>query len=190
MRRPLALTALLAVVLAGCGNERRVAPELRPELSTQTQKLDFPAVGLALELPRNFTVSDTERPGVFRAAFGEATVSAFAYRRREQLPRNQKELDQALTRLEKATQERSQSFDLSGSSTLELDGARAVGLLGQQTISQSPLRTRSLHIFKGDAEYVIELLAPPREFERLDQRLLAMIRSTLDVTGEVSRAGS
>ncbi len=150
--------------------------------------LDYPAVGLSLELPRNFTVGGSAPPGVFRATFGAAVVSAFAYRRREELPGNEKELDEALERLERAAKARSSSFDLSGSTTLEVDGARAIALLGEQTISQSRLRTRSLHVFEGKAEYVIELLAPPREFERLDERVFELIRSSLEITGQVPPA--
>ena len=180
------LLALLAVASAGCGSERSPAPVLSAEPAEETKKLDYPAVGLSLELPRNFTVGKARRPGVFRATFGAAVVSAFAYRRREELPGSQEALDKALERLEKATKERASSFELRGSRTLEAGGARAIELLGRQTISQSPLRTRSLHIFKGEGEYVIELLAPPREFEGLDKRLSELIRNSLEITGNVA----
>ena len=180
---------LVFLAPAGCGNERSPAPELSAEpAAEETQALDYPAVGLRLELPRNFTVQETERPGVFRATFGPASVSAYAYRRREEVPGNEKELQNAAERLEKATQERSSSFELSRSHTLEVDGARAIELIGRQTISQSRLRTRSLHIFKGKAEYVIELLAPPDEFERLDESVTELIRSSLEITGKVPPA--
>jgi hypothetical protein len=188
-RRPLLLLLLLALAPAGCGNERSAARELTAGPAAATQRLDYPEVGLSLELPENFTVQEAKRPGVFRAAFGSATVSAFAYRRREELPRSQEELEAALERLEKAAKERASSFELSESRTREVGGARAIELLGRQTISQSPLRTRSLHIFKGRAEYVIELLAPPRQFDRLDKRVSGLIRSSLEITGEVSPLG-
>ena len=190
MRRgALILLVPLALGLAGCGNERRPAPELSAEPAKQTVALDYPGVGLRLELPRNFMVQEARPPGVFRAAFGPAAVSVFAYRRREELPSNEKELKEALVRLEKATGERSPSFELSGSRTLELDGALAIELLGRQTISQSRLRTRSLHIFKGKAEYVIELLAPGPEFDKLDKRVFGLVRDSLEITGEIPPAG-
>jgi len=180
---------LLALAPAGCGNERRPAPEVSAEPSEETQTLDYPGAGLRLDLPRNFTVQTARRPGVFRATFGPGSVSAFAYRRREELPGSDADLAKALERLETATKKRSSSFELSESRTLELDGARAVELLGSQTISQTRLRTRSLHVFKGKAEYVIELLAPPREFRSLDRRVLGLIRSSLELTGDVTPAG-
>jgi hypothetical protein len=177
---------LLAVAPLGCGNERSPALGLSAEPAEETKRLEFPAVGLTLELPRDFTVAKATRPEVFRATFGTAVVSAFAYRRREELPGSQKALEKALERLEEATKERASSFELRGSRTLEAGGARAIELLGRQTISQSPLRTRSLHIFKGEAEYVIELLAPPREFDALDKRVSELIRNSVEITGNVA----
>ncbi len=188
-RRALVLVLLLAVAPAGCGNERSAARQLTAKPAAATQRLEYPKVGLSLELPQNFRIQEAGRPGVFRALFGSATVSAFAYRRREELPGSQEDLEKALERLEKAAKERSPSFELSRSRTRRVGGARAIELLGRQTISRSRLRTRSLHIFKGRAEYVIELLAPPRQFDRLDERVSGLIRSSLEVTGRVSPAG-
>jgi hypothetical protein len=146
---------------------------------------------MSLALPRNLNVKDVARPGVFRAALGsQAVVSAFAYRRREQLPDTERELERALERLERAAKKRSPSFRLSRSRTTEVAGALAVELLGDQTLSQGRLRTRSLHVYKGKAEYVIELLAAPEDFERLDRSLFGLIRRSLAVTGEVEPAES
>jgi len=188
-RGPLVLLVLLAAAPAGCGNERRPAVGLSAEPAGKTTALEYPSVGMQLELPRNFAVQATPRPGVFRATFGSAALSVFAYRRREKLPESEQELQEAMERLETATKERSPSFELSGSRILELGGAPTIGLLGRQTISQSRLRTRSLHVFKGQAEYVIELLAPPREFDRLDKRVFGLIRDSLEITGTVAPTG-
>jgi hypothetical protein len=189
--RPLAAVCLLALALTGCGNEKSTIDELAAEPSAKTRKLDYPDVGMSLELPRNLNVKEVGRPGVFRAALGsQAVVSAFAYRRREQLPANERELEQALKRLERAAEKRSRSFALRDSRTTEVAGARAVELLGDQTLSQGRLRTRSLHVYEGKAEYVIELLAAPKDFERLDRALFGLIRRSLEVTGKVRPAES
>lgn len=183
------ILALLATLAAGCGNERSQVSELAAvSPSAQTITFDYPAAGLSLDLPRNFRVEKAKRPGVFRATFGGSVLAAYAYRRREELPGSQRELEIALKRLRKAAQERSPSLRIAQSRTLEVNGARAVELLGSQTISRARLRTRSLHIFKGRAEYVIELLAPPRDFEKLDARVSEAIDDSLEVTGKVAPA--
>lgn len=189
--RPAVLAALLpALTLAACGNERDIPTELVVRPSADTREHRFPAAGLTLELPDNVAVTEAERPGVFRAAVGEAVVSAFAYRRREQVPRTDRQLDKALERLERETKKRSDTFRLVRSRTTTVAGARAVELLGDQTISQGRLRIRSLHVYDGKAEYVIELLVPRAEFDRFDRALSPLIRRTLEVTGEVRRAQS
>ena len=190
MRRPLALAVVLVLSLGGCGNDKTQVSKLLAEPSQQTEELDYPDFGMTLELPRNMSVRPSQRPGVFRAAIAEAVVSGFAYRRREQLPRNERELEQAMKRLERAAQERSPSFKLVSSRTTKAAGARAVELLGDQTIARGRLRTRSLHVYKGEAEYVLELLAPRRDFERIDKAIFGVIRRSLDVTGEVRPADS
>lgn len=183
------ILALLATLAAGCGNERTPVSELAVvSPSAQTTTFDYPSAGLSLDLPRNFRVEEAKRPGVFRATFGGSVLAAYAYRRREELPDSQRELDQALQRLKKAAQERSPSLRIARSRTLEVNGARAVELLGSQTISRARVRTRSLHIFKDQAEYVIELLAPPRDFEKLDARVSEAIDDSLEVTGKVAPA--
>jgi len=188
VRRVLLAALLSLLALAACGNDRVAVTELVIRPSADAREHRFRSAGLTLSLPANMDVRAAGPPGVFRAALGEAVVSGFAYRRREQLPRTDRQLEKALDRLEKAAEERSPSFDLRGSSTLRVDGARALELLGQQRISQSPLRIRSLHVFEGGAEYVIELLAPPGEFRHFDRVVTPLLRRTLEVTGEVRRS--
>jgi len=189
--RPALLAVLLpALTLGACGNERSLVTDLVVRPSAQTREHRFPAAGLTFELPDNVEVKEAAPPGVFRATLGEAVVSGFAYRRHEQLPRTDRQLDKALERLERETEQRSDSFRLVMSRTTKVAGAPAVELLGDQTISQGRLRTRSLHVYDGNAEYVIELLAPRDEFERLDRDLFPVIRRTLEATGEVRRPES
>ncbi|CAN5573813.1 hypothetical protein BH20ACT19_BH20ACT19_05670 [soil metagenome] len=191
MRRP--ATALLApallacLVTAGCGNQRSEGLSLAAEPSEETVEHRYPEVGLAFELPRNVIVRATEPPGVFRGDFGGAVVSGFAYRREERLPGDDVELRTAKRRLERAAEERDRSFELRDSRTTEVSGSRAVELLGDQTISSGKLRIRSLHVYEGRAEYVLELLAPSEEFARLDPALFAVLRRSLVVTGRVKR---
>ena len=62
-------------------------------------------------------------------------------------------------------------------------------LVGDQTMSRARLRTRSLHVYEGRAEYVIELAVPIKDFDRLDRAVLSPIEASLEVTGEVREEG-
>ena len=188
MRSSAALTLTFAVVLlGGCGREKLSPPALEPEPAAATKQLDYPSAGLSLELPRNVSVRRSKPPGVFRGGLGEAVISAFAYPRREQLPRDESELRKAMERLGRAAEERAPRYRLRDAATTEVAGSRAVELVGDQTISSGRLRIHSLHVYKGRAEYVIELLAPRGAFARLDREIFPTIERTLEVSGEVRR---
>lgn len=186
MARPAtAVACVLAVaVLAGCGNERPQV-SLRPMFSGETREVDFPSAGIVVELPSELQTSPTEAPQIFRSALGRAVVTAYAYERAEQLPRDETELDAARERLEDAAAERAPTWELRSSRTLEVSGARAVELIGDQTISGGRLRTQSLHVYDEGAEYVFELLAPPRQFETVAQALFPAVEGSFEITGEI-----
>ena len=181
--------ALALASVTGCGNER-IEPrsfELDPSQTSRTVR--YPAAGLSLDLPRSFGVRRTPRPGVFRATLGEFFVSAFAYRRAEQLPRDDEELETARGRLERAVKARAKDYRLRSARTVRVAGARAVELVGDQTLSSRRLRTRSLHVFKGETEYVIELAAPTPAFPRVDRAVTPTVKRTLKLRGTVRSAG-
>lgn len=190
MVRPATMIACLlaALALAGCGNDR---PEvsLRAQLSGETREVRFPRAGLAVELPRELDTRPAEAPQVFRAAYGKALVSAYAYERAEQVPLDDQQLRAALTRLEAEAEQRTPSYVLRSSGTAQVAGGRALELIGDQMISGQRLRTHSLHVFIEGAEYVIELLAPRREFLRFDRALFPLVERTLAVTGAIRAEG-
>ena len=187
--RPPAVFVGLALLASGCGNERPADVPLARPLSSEAALHRFPAAGLSLELPKNVVVRRSSRPGVFRGAVGEGFVSAFAYRRKEQIPRTDRELEKARKRLESAVKKREDGYSLGSSRVTRIDGARAVDLVGDQTISQRRLRIRSLHIYRGKAEYVIELAAPVGGFEAIDRAVSPLLRRTVDVSGKVRAGG-
>ncbi len=184
----LSLAAAAAVLVGGCGTDRQKVVTTTPRLSHATRAFDVPRVGLKVTLPRQLAVSlDVRAPGAFKATFGEPFVSAFAYQRSEQLPRTTAELADAGRRLSRAVQARRSGYRLLHADATEVDGAPTVELLGRQTISRRSLQIRSLHVFKGRAEYVIEVVAPDGQFKRFDSDVTPLIRRTLDVSGAVTR---
>ena len=191
MRRAvlLPLPVAVAIAFAGCGNQVKPVSSQAPTPSKETRSLDYPRAGLTLSLPAELEVAKVGPPGVFRAGVGSGFLSAFAYRRKEQLPRTDTELEDARRRLVDAAEERGDDYDSVSSSTTEIGGSKAVELVGDQTISRARLRTRSLHVYEGRAEYVIELAVPIEDFDRLDRAVLAPIEASLEVTGEVRGEG-
>ena len=185
----LALPVVAAMAFAGCGNQVEPVGSLAPTPSKETRSLEYPRAGLTLSLPADLEVGEVGPPGVFRAGVGAGFVSAFAYRRKEQLPRTDTQLEAARRRLVDAAEERGDSYDSISSTTTEVGGSKAVELVGDQTISRARLRTRSLHVYEGRAEYVIELAVPIADFDRLDRAVFSPIEASLEVTGEVREEG-
>ena len=183
----LALVVLAAASLAACGRDRLRPADFVFTAAGRTTQASYPEVGRRFRVPANVGLAPTPAPGVFRGAAGDAFLSGFAYRRAEQLPRNRRELAAARRRLIRAARKRSRSYRLRSSRTTRVDGARAVELVGEQRLSNGRLRTRSLHVYKGRAEYVIEVAASLREFAYLDRVVYRPLRRSLRLTGKISR---
>jgi len=191
VRPRLTLVAVLVagvLPVAGCSDSEPPVNLGGGTPSARSQSHEFPRAGMSLSLPRNLQVGRLPRlPAVFRASLTQPFVSGFAYRRAEQLPRNRTELQAARRRLVATTKRRDRGYRLERSRPTEVDGARAVELLGTQTLGRTRLRIRSLHVYRGRAEYVIEVAAPVRQFDRFDGVVTPLVKRTLDVTGRVAR---
>ena len=188
MPKPAAIAAgALCCVLAACGAERQQPPSPEPRPNEPTRTAKYPRAGLELELPERAVVQDRRAPAVFRASLGQAFVAAFAYRRREQLPRGGSELQTAMRRLVREVRRRDPRFRLIRSRTTRVDGAPAIELVGDQTLSRTRLRTRSLHAFRGRGEYVVEMLAPPARFEGAEAGFFDPLVRSLQLSGRIRR---
>jgi hypothetical protein len=179
-----ALTLVPALALAACGNQRSELGEARVAAKPVTQ-VDFPRYGIEVSVPEAAEPVKRPPPGVFRLFLGEPLVSAFAYRRKEEIPRKERALRAARRRLIEQVEKRDPSFELLRSRLTGVAGAKAVELLGEQTISHGLLRTRSVHVYKGNAEYVFELLAPPEQFERTDREVFEPLLRSLALSGRL-----
>jgi hypothetical protein len=185
-RPRLAILAVLpALAVAACGSERAEPADPRPAAGEPTHRVDFPKAGLTLTVPKRAVLVERRYPGVARISMGQPLVATFAYAREEQIPRRKADLKAARRRLKKEVERRDPDFELRSASLTEVDGAKAIELVGDQTISRAKLRTRSLHVFKRKAEYVFELLVPVREFSRSDRLLFEPMLSSAQLTGKV-----
>lgn len=189
MRLRVLVSLACAAAVAGCGAEQQQAPELdRPQRPAGSATLRFPAAGMTFAAPANWRLRERESPAVFTLASGTAQVNGFAYRRSEPLPARGPALEAARERLVAEVRERDPRFRLTRARTASVDGAPAIELRGEQVIARQRYRTRSVHVFRGSAEYVLEALAEPRHFRLVDRGVLAPLLDSLEVTGRVRRA--
>jgi hypothetical protein len=163
--------------------------DIAAQVGEPTKRLRYPAAGLQLAVPERALVERSRRPGVFRATFGRWVVAGFAYRRREQLPRRRSQLEAARRRLVREVRRRDREFRLVRSRRVRVDGAPAVELLGDQTLSRARFRTRSLHVFRGAGEYVIEMLAPVRRFRGTERAVFGPLVRSLELSGRIRGPG-
>ena len=181
------LPSTLAAVFgfAGCGNEAAERPVVQIGPDAPVERVSFPRVGAKLTVPAGAPLERRRRPGVLRLSLGEPFISVFAYKRTEQIPRSPGELKAARRRLIGEVERRGRTFELRSSRLTEVAGAKAIELVGDQTILGGSLRTRSVHVYKRNAEYVFELLAPPRDFDRLERDVFDPLLRSLSLSGKL-----
>ena len=160
---------------------------LRPGEPARTTA--FPRAGMSLGVPRAVEPVGRRPPAVFRCSLPSgAVVSAFAYRLREPVPRSASALRQARRRLLRAVRTRDRDFRLTSSRVVRAAGAPGVEVVGTQSLSGGRLETRSIHLFKGDGEYVLELIAPRADFDPADTLVFSPMLRSLELSGRI-RAG-
>ena len=185
-RAPALLAVLCASLLAACGAEKTVLPDPNAAPTGRVQKLSFPRAGMTLELRRPLQVDRRRPPEVFRFALPSgALVSALAYSRDEPVPETGAQLRDARRRLVAATRRRDPKFKLEASRVVRINGVSGVEITGTQSLSGGRLDTRSVHLFKGSAEYVFELIAERKDFAKADRAVFGPMLKTVLLTGRV-----
>ena len=174
------------LLLASCGKEREPAPRLFDVEAPKGQTREsFAGAGMEFERPSNWRIRSREAPGVFELTSGEVAIAGWAYDREEELPEPGEQLEAARRRLLEAIEERDPEFRVRSAETTEVGGAPAIDVLGDQVIAGRRLRTRSVHVFEGRVEYVIEALAPPADHALVDRRVLEPLLRSLELRGVI-----
>lgn len=182
----LLLAFVCAALLAACGEEPDAPPPIFDVKTPHGSRPgEFPDAGMTFNRPRNWTIRRRESPGVFELASGQAVVAGWAYPREEPLPETDAELEGAKNRLRTAIHDRDPDYRIESAVIRELSGAPAIDISGEQVLSRRSLRTRSVHVYKGDVEYVIEAIAPPADYEAVEQGVLVPLLDSLELTGKV-----
>ena len=65
----------------------------------------------------------------------------------------------------------------------EVGGSVAVEIVGRGRIAGEPVRTKSVHVYKGAAEYVIDAYARPKFFRRAETEAFNPLLATIRLGG-------
>ena len=186
MSRPALLLVLCVSLLAACGEEPDDPPRVFDVKAPRgSEPADFPGAGMSFTRPANWKLRENAAPGVFQLVSGKAVVAGWAYPREEPLPETEEELVAAKDRLVDAIEERDPDYRLDSAVVREFADAPAIDISGRQVISKLVLRIHSVHVFKGELEYVIEAIAPPPDYALVDDRVMAPLLESLELSGEL-----
>jgi hypothetical protein len=168
---------------AGCGNERS-QPIGLAQLGPPVSLVNFtsPSGDVSFGRPSSWTVSTGNPPVVAQISSGSAVATVYAYPRTD-LPQSSAGAEASRQRLLSSLQERAPSFEVQSSRVLEIDGAAAVEIVGRGRIAGHRVRTKSVHVYKGAAEYVIDAYARPRFFHRAETDAFDPLLATIHLGG-------
>lgn len=182
MRRVL-VALLCTAAVAGCGNDVSRPPDTRtPEPPRGTREVDLEPAGVSFTAPFNWPALPAEGQRAGGIQSRRATVAVWRYDRSEPLPETGAELREVQKLLVDRVSERDPGFELRSARRLRRGGARAIELVGRQTIAGRPYDVRSTHIFHDNAEIVVDAYAPPEHFERVDRTVFRPLLGSLELS--------
>ncbi len=171
-RLPMLATALIvALTLSACGAERGQPPSLEqaPAKPGMFFKTKLAKGDVSLAYPHTWDLNVLRPPGVATTASGDASLTVWAY------PAVSVVIDNAtrkaaLGRLLASLKKRDPSLKVTRTSSLEVDGAPALEIRGLDERGGRRIAVRSVHVYKGAGEYVVDALADRRFFVRTNRR--------------------
>ena len=174
-----AISLTLAFLAAGCGTERQRVPNVTgAQKPARAANLAYPAAGVTLSAPRNWYQNGGARPLVALIGSGRATVAVWRYPRKEPIPKQKSELDQAQANLSDAVQARDRSARIESTNVVNVGGVNGIEVVATERIGGESRRVRSTHLFDRGSEIVIDAYAPPGDFARVDRSVFQpLIRS-------------
>jgi hypothetical protein len=184
-RRWLAWLAIpaLAAAASGCGNTRN-EPTGLSQLGEPLSLVNFtdPTGDVSFGRPSTWSVTGGALPKVAQISSGSAVATVFSYPRTD-LPQDAAGAEVSRERLIESLRERAPGFEVESSRVFRIDGAVAVEIVGRGRVAGHPVRTKSVHVYKGAAEYVIDAYARPKSFEQADTQAFEPLLATLHLGG-------
>jgi hypothetical protein len=189
----LPVPALLCTVLflGGCSGGPLTAPDLsataRP---TGFARIAYPADGVALSVPRNWTVTPQTAPLVAVFSSGPATIALWRFPRTAGSVQSTAQLRGALAALIRAARARDRTFQVQHTGVSRVSGAGAVIVDALEHVGHQLRRVRTEHIYADGAEVVLDAYAPPQQFPSVDHEVFSPVRKSLTlVNGGHARSG-
>ena len=183
--RRLAWFAIPALLIggAGCGNERS-QPAGLDQLGEQISLVNYSAPGgdVSFGRPSTWIVTAGALPKVAQISSGSAVATVFAYPRSD-LPQDRAGAEASRKRLIASLGKRAPSFEVERSRVREVGDAVAVEIVGRGRIAGQPVKTKSVHVYKGAAEYVIDAYARPGFFRRAETEAFNPLLATIRLGG-------
>jgi len=178
---PAGAVLALALVLAGCGNERVPPPDIgRPAAPIAYETFTTPGEELSFDVPRNWDAVPGPGPELARIASGSAVATVYAYER-DDLGTGEEDLEEHRERLIDSLQERAPGFQVTNTRIEEIAGIPAIEIRGRGRVGIRDVRTRALHLYAADAEYVIDAYADPAVFALANRFCFAPLVDSLEL---------
>ncbi len=178
----LVLAVVVIAGVGGCGNSRTPVPSVYRSIRPfGFHPFVLPQYGFGLVVPKNWSdlANQVRAPVVMIVASGAAVVAISRYARALPPPADAASLEQARIGLLAAIRARQPRFRLLGSRRLAVEGQPAVQVDGIEPIDGHRRRVRSLHVYTGTGELVLEEYAPVRSFPAVDRQVFTRVSRSL-----------
>jgi hypothetical protein len=179
----LALAGALALGFTGCGAERGTAPDL-PTTAVDPGKVElFVQEGedVTFSYPQNWHFQERRPPGVATVATGGAEITVWAYRSQSTVV-TVEDAAEAMDRYLASLKERDPAFRVQKSKTVSTATAYGFEVIGRTEISGRKVRVRSVHVYRGRGEYVVDAISDPEQFAEVNTEVMQpLLQSTFFV---------
>jgi len=178
----LAPAVVLAVALAACGDGPTPEPSVgRPNLDPSGEPVAL-AGGGSIDVPASWTITPSASggPELLRATSGQGTIVVWRYPRSEPLPSTRRDLRNARRNLREAITTRDPSFKVDAAILRRLPEP-AVEIAGTGTLAGAKRAIRSLHVYAGGYETVVDCIGPLGDAAQFNTTICVPVLESLSV---------
>jgi len=187
--RKLAPALIACLGLAACGTHPPEVPDVAETPATPTTYTNFtsPSRDVRFKHPDNWPLVPRPAPGVATVASGGASVTVWAYAATSPVVDNA-QAQAALGRLLASLKRRDPGFRVTQAGLTTGYEGPAVQIEGATKIRGRPVRVRSVHVWVGAGEYVIDALAAPEAFQFAERAAFQPLLKSLRLGGQPTGA--